>query len=304
MDFEIVCEGLQFPEGPVAMADGSVLLVEIRNGRLTRVSPNGKKETVAEVGGGPNGAAIGPDGAVYIANDGGFDWIDLPNGDMFPHGIPSDYRGGSIQRVDLQSGKSSTIYTECDGRKLDGPNDLVFDAHGGFYFTDFGKSTDEWVHRGALFYAHADGSHIACVRTGVSQPNGIGISPDGGTVYSAEAFTTRLWAFDVESPGVLKPGPDRWTPGRHIWNAKGYQWLDSLAVEANGSVCVASVIKGGIAVISPDGAESHVSMPEFLITNICFGGEDMRTAWITAGASGKLYKARWPRPGLALNYNA
>jgi gluconolactonase len=71
MDMELVAEGLQFPEGPVAMADGSVLLVEIQRRSLTRISPDGRCEVVADLGGGPNGAAVGPDGAVYITNNGG-----------------------------------------------------------------------------------------------------------------------------------------------------------------------------------------------------------------------------------------
>ena len=72
-----VTSGLQFPEGPVWMEDGSVLVVEIRRGTLTRVAPDGTKTVVAETGGGPNGAAIGPDGKVYVCNNGGFIWHDV-----------------------------------------------------------------------------------------------------------------------------------------------------------------------------------------------------------------------------------
>ena len=68
-----ITSGLQFPEGPIAMNDGSVLVVEIKRGTLTRVTPDGTKEVVAETGGGPNGAAIGPDGMVYICNNGGLE---------------------------------------------------------------------------------------------------------------------------------------------------------------------------------------------------------------------------------------
>ena len=71
-DYTVLARGLQFPEGPVAMADGSVLVVEIRRGTLTRVDVDGKVEVVATPGGGPNGAAIGPDGACYLCNNGGF----------------------------------------------------------------------------------------------------------------------------------------------------------------------------------------------------------------------------------------
>ena len=66
-----MAEGLEFPEGPIAMGDGSVILTEIHRGTLTRVWPNGRTEVVAQTGGGPNGAAIGPDGAVHVTNNGG-----------------------------------------------------------------------------------------------------------------------------------------------------------------------------------------------------------------------------------------
>ena len=66
-----ITSGLRFPEGPVAMDDGSVVLVEIFGPRITRVQPDGSKETVAEIVGGPNGLAVGPDGAFYLCNNGG-----------------------------------------------------------------------------------------------------------------------------------------------------------------------------------------------------------------------------------------
>ena len=105
-----VASGLEFPEGPIAMSDGSVLVVEIKRGTLTRVRPDGAVEIVAETGGGPNGAAIGPDGKVYICNNGGFEWHDL-RGMLIPGDQPADYSGGSIQRVDLESGSVETVWT-------------------------------------------------------------------------------------------------------------------------------------------------------------------------------------------------
>src|SRR5271163_4219320 len=142
VEFELVTEGLQFPEGPVAMADGSVILVEIKRGTLSRVTPDGEISVVAELGGGPNGAAMGPDGAAYVCNNGGFVWHDV-GGLTIPGHKPPDYKGGSIQRVDLATGAVRTLYTECDGKKLKGPNDLVFDKASGFYFSDLGKSTND-----------------------------------------------------------------------------------------------------------------------------------------------------------------
>jgi gluconolactonase len=115
-------------------------------------------------------------------------------------------------------------------------------------------------------------------------------------------LSARLWAFEVEAPGVLAPPTDS-APGRVVAALPGVQRLDSLAVEANGTVCVATLVNGGISAISDDGAVEHFAVPDPMVTNICFGGDDMRDAWITASASGRLYKTRWPRPGLKLNFN-
>ncbi len=304
MDIELVTEGLQFPEGPIIMRDGSVVLVEIRRQTLTRVTPDGRQHVIARLGGGPNGAAIGPDGAVYVCNNGGFEWIDRPDGLTAPHGTPADYVSGSIQRVDLETGAVTTLYAECDGRPLRGPNDIVFDRDGGFWFSDLGKSNAEWMHHGHLLYARPDGSMIKRVREGLVSPNGVGLSPDGKTVYVAETYTSRVWAFAISGPGELAASQDMWLPGKVMGPLPGYQMLDSLAVEAGGKVCVATLVNGGVTAFDPAGGFEHFAFPDPLTTNICFGGDDMRDAWVTASGTGRLYKCRWPRPGLKLNFNA
>ncbi len=82
----------------------------------------------------------------------------------------------------------------------------------------------------------------------------------------------------------------------------GYTMLDSLAVEQSGRICVAGGPEGGITVFEPDGhSEFHALPGEIIVTNICFGGDDLRDTWITASSSGRLYRTRWPRPGLQLN---
>lgn len=302
MDAQIIAEGFEFPEGPIAMADGSVILTEIKGQRLTRVHPDGRKETVVETGGGPNGAAMGPDNAIYITNNGGsFQWIENA-GMTIPGPTPESHKGGMIQRYDLATGKLTTLYDSCDGKRLIGPNDLVFDAHGGFWFTDHGCSTPEGRKFGALYYAKTDGSGITRQRDHIISPNGVGLSPDGRIVYVADTQLGRLWAFDVAEPGVLAP-PEGFGPGRVVCNLPGYQLLDSLAVEASGKVCVATIINGGITAFDPDGTTEHYPFPDLIVTNICFGGADMQDAWVTCSATGKLFKARWPRPGLKLAFN-
>jgi gluconolactonase len=305
MKFELVTDGLLFPEGPVAMADGSVLVVEVQRRTLTRVSRTGTREIVAELGGGPNGAAIGPDGAVYVCNNGGLEFFKQPDGTTgVVHVLPKDYETGSIQRVDLKSGKVATIYTECDGVRLNGPNDLVFDSRGGFWFSDLGKLREWDTDRGALYYALADGSRITCAVRPLITPNGVGLSPDGKIVWVAETFTSRVWGFDIKAPGVISPKADPWVQGQVLGPLPGFQLLDSLAVEADGKVCVATIVNGGITTFDPEGSWEHFPTPDRVTTNICFGGPDMRDAWITATSRGELYKTRWPRPGLRLCYNA
>jgi gluconolactonase len=298
-----MCEGLDFPEGPIAMADGSVILVEIRRQTLSRVSPDGQIEVIAHLGGGPNGAAIGPDGMIYVCNNGGFIWTQ-EGGITRPIGMPDDYITGSIQRVDPATGTFETIYDSCDGQPLRGPNDIVFDAEGGFYFTDLGKSNAEFVHHGAFYYAAADGSRITHVHAPMITPNGIGLSPDDKTVHVAETRTGRVWSFDLIAPGEIAPLPFD-MPGRLETTLPDYQLLDSLAVQADGKICVATLMRGGISVVPVGGGPvTFIEVPgDPYITNICFGGPDMRDAWITASGTGCLYHARWPDAGHRLHFN-
>jgi gluconolactonase len=300
MEIEIVAEGLQFPEGPIAMLDGSVILVEIKRQTLTRVTPEGRRETIVEIPGGPNGAALGPDGRVYICNNGGFQWREIM-GQTIAGDAPADYRGGSIMAVDLKTRKAETLYTEIDGHRLKGPNDIVFDRTGGFWFTDLGKSYHRHRDHGGLYYARPDGSKIVEVAYPLISPNGVGLSPDEKTVYVADTFTARLLAFDLAAPGELAPSPLP-LPGRVVASVPGMQFFDSLGVEEGGRVCVATLLNGGITVIAPDGATEHVPMPDLFPTNICFGGEGRRDAYVTLSGTGRLGKVRWPRPGLALNF--
>jgi gluconolactonase len=298
-----ITAGLQFPEGPIAMADGSVVLVEIRRGTLTRVTPDGRRETIAELGGGPNGAAIGPDGAVYVCNNGNA-WAWAEGEVNLPDGPPSQpYSGGSIQRVDLRTGRFSTLYDQCDGRPLNSPNDIVFDSKGGFWFTCLGYSDGENRRLGAVYYAKPDGSKIIRWRHELLSPNGIGLSPDETRLYMADCMVGRLIEFELPEPGVMAP-PTSLAQGRVVCTLPGFQWLDSLAVEADGRICVATLWNGGVTVFQPSGEYEHVPFPDPVTTNLCFGGSDMRDAWVTCSSTGRLFKCRWPRPGLKLPFNA
>ncbi len=303
LELELVAQELSFPEGPVAMSDGSIILVETARGTLSRVAPDGAVSVIAELGGGPNGAAIGPDGALYVCNNGGRYAYAEQDGLTIPAGLPPAHVGGSIQRVDLDSATFETLYTSCDGKPLLAPNDLVFDADGGMWLTDHGTEDLEGARFGALIYARVDRPEIRRAAT-LRGPNGVGLSPDGRVVYVADTMSSRLWAFDVTGPGQVAAGPSAVMPGRIVQTLPGFQLLDSLAVEEGGDVCVATIINGGITIFSPAGQTQHLPVPDRITTNICFGGPDMRDAWITASSTGKLYRTRWPRAGLRLAFSA
>ena len=113
------------------MPDGSVVLVEMFGPAVTRVKPDGTKEVIAEVPGGPERPRVGPDGALYVCNNGGgFTPVDL-GGLMLPGPFdPDRYIGGRIQRIDIATGAVTDLYTECEGHPLRAPNDIVFDDRG------------------------------------------------------------------------------------------------------------------------------------------------------------------------------
>lgn len=304
LDYRVVTDGLLFPEGPIAMPDGSVLVVEIRGGRLIRVLPDGRKEVAAELGGGPNGAALGPGGTVYVCNNGGFNWIDHDDGFSRPHGRADNYTGGSIQRVDLATGKVEVLYDNCDGVPLNGPNDIVFDGKGGFWFTDHGKTYGRVMDCGAVYYAAEDGSFITQAVFPMLTPNGCGLSPDGQTLYVSETETGRLWHFAITGRGEVAKQP--WPSpngGRMLGGPTGYQRFDSMAVEAGGNICVATLVTGGVTVFSPEGEKlEYYEGPEPYCTNIAFGGPDLKTAYVTTSGYGRLLAVDWPRAGLKLAY--
>lgn len=308
MDYRVVATGLRFPEGPLELPGGDILVTEIEAGTLTRITPGGEKSLFATTGGGPNGAAIGPDGAIYVTQNGGFSWSQrpLPDGGsgLFPGEQPEGYIGGQIQRVSADGAEVKTIYTECDGERLKGPNDLVFDREGNFYFTDHGKNRRRDRDRTGVFYASPDGSMIKEIIFPMEGPNGIGLSPDGNTLYIAETPTGRVWAAELSGPGqvasrrVLAVVP----PG----GPANLGMCDSLCVDGEGNVLVATLVNGGITSISPNGMyATHTPCADVLTTNACFAGPELRTLYVTLSTTGQLVAFdNWPTRGLKLQYQA
>ena len=300
---QVIAEGLGFPEGPIVLLDGSLLVVEIAAGCLSRIKPSGERVVVAQLGGGPNGAAIGPDGRCYVCNNGGFVWRERA-GVLLPRGSAPDYKNGSIQAVDLQTGAVEVLYERCGEQPLNGPNDIAFDAHGGFWFTDHGHTHKRSRDRGAIYYALADGSSIQEAVFPLDGPNGIALSPDGRTLYAAETFSARIWAWDIVGPGQLASAPRNLLAGtgRLVTTLSGLHLCDSMAVDVEGNLHVAT-IPNGISVISPAGKLlAQFPMPEPYATNVCFGGPDLRTAFVTLSSTGRVVTYDSPWAGAPLPY--
>ena len=297
-----ITDGLQFPEGPVCMPDGSVIVVELMGGCITRVQPDGKKETVATPGGSPNGAAIGPDGALYVCNSGGWDFYELMGMKIPQTELPAHHSGGRIERVDLDSGDVKVLYTECDGHKLIGPNDIVFDAQGGMWFTDHARREGRVQHIGAIYYAQPDGSSIKEVIFPSDGPNGIGLSPDGSRLYAAETHTGRVYAWDITAPGEVATNAAGAT-GSLLCGLPDMQLFDSLGVDSDGNVVVATLVTGALTVISPQGEVlDQVLTGDPMTTNVAWGGDDLKTAYVTCSGTGRLISLPWPRSGLPLHF--
>lgn len=298
-------DGLMLPEGPIAMPDGSVIVVEVLGRRLTRIAPDGTKSTIANLGGGPNGAAIGPDGRCYVCNNGGFGHMGLPDGGLLPLEAPLNTPPGSIQVVDLATGAFETLYYHCEATPFWGPNDIVFDDAGGFWFTDFGRDRGRTRMRGALYYAKADGSEICEVVTALDGPNGVGLSPDGQTLYVALTFEGHLISFRLSGPGVIDTSASHMPNGSTIVGRAGPgMYLDSLAIDSAGRICCASPGVGAVLVFPPEGgAAEMIAIPDFLTTNIAFGGPDGKTAYVTMGSTGRVAMIDWDVPGLELAFH-
>jgi gluconolactonase len=302
---------LEFPEGPVVLPDGSVAVCEIQGKRIARVDSDGNKETIAETGGGPNGAQLGPDGKLYVCNNGGaFEFVDM-GGITITHQPPASHEGGRIERIDLDSGEVEVLYSEVAGKPLIAPNDLVFDGHGGFWFTDYGIEYERSTDRTFICYAKADGSEIREVMGPVDSPNGIGLSPDGTRLYVAETLTAAIWSWNVSGPGELGEGlPLLPHGGAPVARVSGFCALDSLAIDGDGNVCVGTLLKGGITVVKPGDEPASGEEIDFLAvgdpwpTNIAFGGSDLRTAYVTGSATGKLFVIDDWRTGLKLAHQA
>jgi gluconolactonase len=280
MKVEVLATGLEFPEGPFLDANGDLVVTEINAGKLTKIAADGTKSLFAETGGGPNGAALAPDGSVYVCNNGGQVATDGTR----------KAEPGRIQRV-TADGKVEDFITEVEGVALDAPNDCVFDKDGGFWFTNpngFGKL-------GSVCYRSPDGATNR-VTDGIQFPNGIGITPDGRFLVICESMTGSLLSHEIEGPGKVGDRKINGNIGRR-------SIPDGYCVDSEGRMIVAGFRTNNLFVLDmTDGRPlEFVELPGTGPTNSCFGGPDFRTLFITSSTAGEVLKCEWPVPGMRLH---
>jgi gluconolactonase len=302
-----VARDLAFPEGPMPLADGSVLVSELADGRITRIDASGERSTVAEPGGGPNGLAVLADGSLAVCQNGGSRWGTRPwpydgpgSVPLFtPIGPPDEPLTPQVQRIAGDGTITTLCTTDENGNALKRPSDIVADSTGSFYMTDFGATRGRTRELAGVLYGTADGALREIVYP-VELPNGIALSPDESRLYVTETRTRRVWVFTLGGPGVVTAWHSLTTiPSGGPINFGG---VDGCCVDGNGNLVAATLGTGGVTVVSPAGEIlGQIPMDDPMTTNAAFGGVDGRTLFVTLGSSGRLMAVDgWPHDGIPL----
>jgi len=272
----VVGRGIPFAEGPVWCPDGTVVATSVAAGALFRVRPETETvERIAVTNGGANGAALAADGSILVTQNGGIDFSKLPGVfSTFPASVPA------VPGLQLAAPDGTVTYLADDGFR--GPNDLAITPEGTVYFTDpghFPPTGDELYDRTGTVTTFAEG---------FSYCNGIAFELDGTVVV-------------IERRGLQRVYPD----GSREWVVPklGPGGGDGFCLDVDGRFYVASTIEHGVRVVDRDGTILDF-LPiegEGLTTNCCFGGDDLRTLFVTDAVPGDLVAFEgMPTAGLPL----
>jgi gluconolactonase len=277
---EIVCDGIRFSEGPVWCPDGSLVVTSVADGALYRVRPDaGTTEPFADTGGGANGAALVADGSFLVTQNGG---IDFTSFGLFADPPPYRPVNPGLQHA---TADGEVIYLAEDGFLA--PNDLAVGDDGAVYFTDPPHHPPPPEPVGRVMRMDRDGI-ITEVAAGFHYCNGIAFEPDGTIVVVERAGLQR----------VHRDGTRDW-----LIEALGPGGGDGFCVDVDGRCYVASTVEHGIRIVDRDG-----TIVDFLAidgagltTNCCFGGDDLRTLFVTDALPGRVVAfEHMPTPGLRL----
>jgi gluconolactonase len=254
VDGTLLASDLGFPEGPVVMPDGSIVICDGNTGELLRWA-NGAMARLSDTGGSPWGAILGSDGAIYLTQGG-----NVP-------GAPDQSAVPGIQRV-RADGTVEQLASTLAGYPLAGPNDLAFGPDGRLWFTDSGtEGDDRYVEQqpGRLYVLDSSGGgEMVIERPGV-YPNGIAFDAHG-RLYWTESMGHRVCRLEEGEATTFAQLSDGHVP-------------DGMAFAADGRLFVCTTISGGLTVLSPNGdVLEEITIGE-CATNCIFDGP---TLWVTA----------------------
>lgn len=284
-----------FLEGPAAHADGRLFFSDIANNRIMVLAPGAERATVwRSPSGRANGLLFDSAGQLLICE--GNEWGDNDG-------------GRRVVRADPDSGAVEVLTDHFEGRRYNAPNDIAAAGNGQIYFTDpcYGDRTTMELDHDSVYRIDPDGTVLRVItQPEIQRPNGIALSPDERTLYLVDSCPLvgghrKILAFDRAADGSL-------SGQRTVWDFAPGRGGDGMAVAQDGTLFVAAGISSprgphesrdvppGIWMISPAGELlGRIPVMEDVLTNVTFGGDDLRTLYIAAGKT--VFTQRVTRPG-------
>jgi gluconolactonase len=258
---EKMAEGFSFTEGPAVDNHGNVYFTDQPNNRILIWSVDGKLSTFHENPGRANGLYFDKQNRLIACSD----------------------QDNELWRFDA-NGKHAIVVKDFNGKKLNGPNDLWIHPNGGIYFTDPLYARDYWTRNPEmqqegqyLYYVTPDFQCVKPVDTNMEQPNGIIGSPDGKRLYVADIRASKTYVYDIQPDGTLA--------NKRLFAAMG---SDGMTMDEKGNIYLTG---RGVTIFNPAGEQiGQIPVEGNWTANVCFGGKDMQTLFITA--SQYLYSLR------------
>ncbi|MBU9268451.1 SMP-30/gluconolactonase/LRE family protein [Burkholderia gladioli] len=256
-----------FLEGPVWDPAGYLFVTDIPHGRIFRISANGEWELVVQYEGEPNGMKRYDDAHLLI----------------------TDYRNG-LMLLDIERGVVRPFLERRNSERFRGVNDLSFDSRGNLYFTDQGQSG---LHdpTGRVYRLSPDGK-LDMLLGNCPSPNGLVLSPDEKVLFVGMTRGNSVWRVPLQADGsVSKVG--------QFFTSYGPSGPDGLTVDNDGRILVANPGLGYVWVLNHRGEPVEVltNSAGTSLTNLCFGGDDMKTLYMTESVSGTVLKTRMKTAG-------
>ncbi|MHC4403627.1 MAG: SMP-30/gluconolactonase/LRE family protein [Planctomycetota bacterium] len=257
---KLLADGFQFTEGPASDADGNVFFTDQPNDRILEWSVDGKLSTFMEPCGRSNGLCFDTDGNLWACAD----------------------EKNELWRID-PSGKATVVVRAYQEKLLNGPNDLWIRPDGGIYFSDPFYKRPYWK-RGpqqqdgqCVYYLAPDRKRLVRVADDLQQPNGVIGTPDGKTLYVADIRAKKTYAYRIQPDGTLAD--------KRLFCELG---SDGMTIDDEGNVYLTG---RGVTVFDASGDQiEHVAVDAGWTANVCFGGADGHTLFITASQG--LYAVR------------